>query len=192
MRDARAGPLEQLVARVAEDGAELLVHAQEAAVEMPVADADGGVLERAAEPLLAVAQLRDVGAGAEPFDDIPAGVADRYAARLEPAILAALVANAVFDVVRVVPRDRFQPETPRRLAVVRVQRLEPSPTKQVRLFKACVLRPLRAEVIARAIRRRRPNELWQRLGQAPPTLFALPQRSPRPAFGGSCPGSSPR
>src|SRR6266478_249604 len=73
------------------------------------------------------------------------------------------------------PRDRFQPETPRRLAVVRMQRLEPSPTKQVRLFKACVLRPLRAEVIARAIRRRRPNELRQRLGQTPPTLLTLPQ-----------------
>src|SRR5580693_4308817 len=119
---------------------------------MPMADADGGVLEGAAEPLLALPQLRDVGAGAEPFDDIPAGVADRHAARLEPAILAVAAANAVFDVVRVVPRDRFQPETPCRLAIVRVQRLEPSPTKQVRLFKACVLRPLRAEVIAGAIR----------------------------------------
>src|SRR5205814_4806391 len=105
-----------------------------------------------------------------------AGVADRYAARLEPAILAVAAANAVLDVVSVVPCDRCQPETPRRLAVVRVQRLEPSPTKQVRLFKACVLRPLRAEVIARAIRRRRPNELWQRLGEAPPTLFAFAQR----------------
>src|SRR5438874_10898507 len=109
---------------------------QEAAVEMPVADADGGVLERAAEPLLAVAQLRDVGAGAEPFDDNPAGVADRYTARLEPAIFAVAAANAVFDVVRVVLRDRFQPETPRRLAVVRVQGLQPSPTKQVCAFKA--------------------------------------------------------
>ena len=56
VRDVLAGPLEQLLASVAEDGAELLVHAQEAAVEMPVADADGGVLERAAEPLLALAQ----------------------------------------------------------------------------------------------------------------------------------------
>src|SRR5438876_3898361 len=100
---------------------------------MPVADADGGVLERAAEPLLAVAQLRDVGAGAEPFDDIPAGVADRYAARLEPAILAVAAANAGFDVVRLVPCDRCQPETPRWLAVVRVQCVQPHPPEQVRL-----------------------------------------------------------
>src|SRR5207237_9184141 len=99
----------------------------------------------------------------------------RHAARLEPARLAVAVANAVFDGVRVVPRHRFQPETPRRLAVVRVQRLEPSPAEQFRLRNACVLRPLRAKVIACAIRRRRPNELWQRLGQDPPTLFTLPQ-----------------
>src|SRR5258708_39870272 len=99
MRDLLAGPQEQLVARVAEDVTEFLVHAQETAVETPVADADGGVLERAAEPLLAVAQLRDVGAGAEPFDDIPASVADRCAARLEPAIFSVAAANPVFDVV---------------------------------------------------------------------------------------------
>ena len=43
---------------------------------------------------------------AEPFDDFPDNVADRCAARLEPAILAVAAANAVFDVVSVVPSDR--------------------------------------------------------------------------------------
>src|SRR5205823_13545335 len=61
------------------------------------------------------------------------------------------------------------------LAVVRVQRLEPSPAEQLRLRKTGVFRPLRAKVIAGAIRRRRPNELWQRLGEDPPTLFAFAQ-----------------
>ena len=88
MRNIPDGLLQQFLGGVAEDGAELLVDAQEAARGVPVGDADRRVLERAAEPLLAVAQVRDVGAGAEPFDDIPAGVADRYAARLEPSILA--------------------------------------------------------------------------------------------------------
>src|SRR5439155_22382126 len=176
MRDVLKRLLKQFLASVADDTAKLLVNAQKATAGVCLGDADRGVHENAAEPLLAVAQLRDVSAGAEPFDDIPASVADRCAARLEPAILAVAAANAVFDVVSVVPCDRCQPETPRRLAVVRVQRLEPSPTKQVRVFNACVLRPLRAEVIARAIRSRRPDELWQRLGQAPPTLFAFAQR----------------
>src|SRR5439155_15141290 len=175
MRDVLKRLLKQFLASVADDTAKLLVNAQKATAGVCLGDADRGVHENAAEPLLAVAQLRDVSAGAEPFDDIPASVADRCAARLEPAILAVAAANAVFDVVSVVLSDRFQPETPRRLAVVRVQRLEPSPTKQVRLCNARVLRPLRAKVIARAIRRRRPNELWQRLSYDPPTLLTLPQ-----------------
>jgi len=151
VRDARTGPHEQLVARVAEDVAELLIHAQEAAVEMSVADADRGVFERAAEPLLALAQLSDVRAGAEPFDDIPAGVADRHAARFEPAILAVAAADAVFDIVGVMPRDRFEPKSGASARGRPVQRLEPLPPEQVRLCNACVLRPLRAKVIACAI-----------------------------------------
>src|SRR5712671_2713302 len=141
MRDVLECLLKQLLASVADDAAKLFVKAQKAAARVCLGDADGGVLENPAKPPLAVAQLCDVGAGAEPFDDIPAGVADRCTARLEPSILAVAAANAVFDVVRVVPCHRCQPETPRWLAIVRVQRLEPSPTKQVRLFKACVLRP---------------------------------------------------
>src|SRR5205807_7953256 len=175
MRDVLERLLNQFLASVADDAAKFLVNAQKATARVCLGDADRGVLENAAKPPLALAQLRDVGAGAEPFDDIPAGVADRHAARFEPAILAVAAANAVFDVVSVMPRDRFQPKVARRLAVVRVQRLEPLPPEQVRLGNACVLRPLRAKVIACAIRRRRPNELWQRLGQAPPTLLTLPQ-----------------
>src|ERR1700745_2606402 len=129
MRDVLERLLEQLLASGGDDAAKLLVKAQKASARVCLGDADGGVLENPTKPPLAVAQLRDVGAGAEPFDDIPAGVADRYAARLEPAILAVAAANAVFDVVSVVPCDRIQPETTRRLAVVRVQRLEPSPAK---------------------------------------------------------------
>src|SRR3954468_20831572 len=128
MRDVLERLLKQLLASVADDAAKLFVKAQKAAARVCLGDADGGVLENPAKPPLAVAQLRDVGAGAEPFDDIPAGVAGRYTARLEPAILAVAVANPVFDVVSVVPRDRFQPEAPRRLAVVRVQHRQPAPT----------------------------------------------------------------
>src|SRR5262245_20069086 len=50
------GLFEQLLAGVADDGAELLVDAQEPALGVRVGDADRGVLERAAEPLLALAQ----------------------------------------------------------------------------------------------------------------------------------------
>src|SRR5258708_26304224 len=56
VRDVLPGLLEQLLAGVAHDLAELLVDAQEAALDVTVGDADPGVLERAAEPLLALLQ----------------------------------------------------------------------------------------------------------------------------------------
>src|SRR5882757_11230129 len=105
MRDVLERLLKQLLASVTDDAAKLFVEAQKAAARVCLGDADGGILENPAKPPLALAQLRDVGAGAEPFDDIPASVADRCAARLEPAILAVAAANAVFDVVSVVLRD---------------------------------------------------------------------------------------
>src|SRR5439155_24473684 len=121
VRDVLAGPLDQLVARVADDGAELLVHAQEAAVEILVADADGRVLERAAEPLLALPQRRlglpevgDVGAGPEPCDDPACAVADWGAAGLEPAVHAVRTADAIFHVIGAAPGHRVGPESPGR------------------------------------------------------------------------------
>ena len=56
MRDLAKRPLEQFFASVADDLAILLVDAEEAAVGALVGDADGGVLEGAAEPLLVLAQ----------------------------------------------------------------------------------------------------------------------------------------
>ncbi len=54
--DVLEGPREQLLAGVADDPAVRLVDAEEAAVGVLVGDAHGGVFERAAEPLLALAQ----------------------------------------------------------------------------------------------------------------------------------------
>ena len=56
VRDVRDGLADQLRAGVADDLAHLLVDAQEAALGVDVGNADGRVLERAAEPLLALAQ----------------------------------------------------------------------------------------------------------------------------------------
>ena len=165
-----------------------------------VADADGGVLERAAEPLLALPQrllglpeVGDVGAGPEPFDDLARAVADGDAAGLEPAVHAVRTADAIFHVIGAAPRHRVGPESPGRLPVVRVQRRQPAPAQQVtpRATPVCS-RPLRTEVIAGAVGRR----ATRRAAAAPRSDSAnaahSPAASPRPAFGGSCPGSSPR
>ncbi len=182
MRYIPDGLLQQFLAGVADDGAELLVDAQEAARGVPVGDADRRVLERPAKPLLARAQrflglpeVGDVGAGPKPFGDVSFAIPDGRAAGLEPAVHAVRTADAVFHVVGAAARHRVGPESPGRLPVVRVQRRQPAPAQQVALGHSGVLGPLRAEVVTGAVGRGAPDELRQRLGQAPPTLLALPQ-----------------
>src|SRR5207244_863297 len=53
---------------------------------------------------------------------------------------------------------------------------QPAPAEQLTLRDPRVLRPLGTEVVARAVRRRGPDQLWQRLGQPPPTPLAVAQR----------------
>src|SRR5207248_2197350 len=97
------------------------------------------------------------------------------AAGLEPAVHAVRTADAIFHVIGAAPGHRVGPESPGRLPVVRVQHRQPAPAQQVTLVYPGVLRPLRTEVIAGAVGRGAPDELRQRLGQAPPTLLTLPQ-----------------
>ena len=150
--------LQQFLAGVADDRAELLVDAQEAARGVPVGDADRRVLESPAKPLLALPQrllglpeVGNVGAGPEPFADIARVVPDRHTARLEPAVLPVRPAHAVFHVIGAAPRHRVGPECPGGLPVVRVQHLQPAPAQQVALGDSGVLRPLLAEVVAGAV-----------------------------------------
>ena len=130
-----------------------------------------------AQRLLGLLAVGDVGAGPEPFDDVAAAVPDRHPARLEPAVLPVAAGG------RGIPRRRARapPRTPvqncrvgsRSSGCSVSSHRQPSSSA---LGDAGVLRPLRAEVVAGAVRRRGPDQLRQRLGQAPPPLLALPQR----------------
>src|SRR4029434_10169474 len=87
--------LQHFLTGVAENVAELLVDAQEAARGVPVGDADRRILERPAKPFLARAQrfldlseVGDVGAGAKPFGDVSFAIPDVRAAGLESAVHA--------------------------------------------------------------------------------------------------------
>src|SRR5262249_56591796 len=93
--DVLEGLAEQLLTGVADDGAEFLVEAQQAPIELPVPDADPRVLERAAEPLLALAQrvlgplaLGDVDARAGEAERPAVGVSHHHPAGQEPAVRA--------------------------------------------------------------------------------------------------------
>ena len=106
VRDVMPGLFEQLLAGVADDGAELLVDAQEPALGVRVGDADRGVLERAAEPLLALAQrllgplaVGDVDGAAHETNRLPPGIAHGNAPCERPAVGTVLVAAPEFDIV---------------------------------------------------------------------------------------------
>src|SRR5262249_47406214 len=118
----------------------------------------------------------DVGTGPKPFYDVSFAIPHGSAAGLEPAVHAVRTADAVFHVVWTATGHRVGPEPPGRLPVVQGQRRQPAPAQPVIFGHGGVLRPLRAEVITGAIGRGAPDQLRQRLGQAPPTLLALAQR----------------
>ncbi len=132
--------------------------------------------------LFCLPQLGDFRACPKPFDDVAARVADRCSARLEPAIFSVVAADAVFHVVGTGAIHRLQPKDPRRLAIVGVQRFHPAPAQQIRLRNAGVLRPLAAEIVARAVGRCGPNKLRQGLRQAPPALLGFAQTRPVQGF----------
>src|SRR5262249_31514069 len=68
-----------------------------------------------AQRLLGLPEVGDVGAGAEPFDNVGGGVVDRYAAGLEPTVLSVAAADAIFHVVRLAPPPPTRPTPPRPL-----------------------------------------------------------------------------
>src|SRR2546422_579562 len=81
---------------------------------------------------------------------------DRPPPRLKPAVHSVPPADTVFHVIGAAPRHRIRPELPGSFPVLRVQHVQPAPAEQLALRDACVLPPLSAEVVARAIRRRGP------------------------------------
>src|SRR5208283_3964788 len=126
--------------------------------------------------LLGPLMFGNVGAGAEPLDDLARGVPYWYPAGGEPAIRAIRAADAVFHCVIALFRYSFNPAIPGAFPVVRMQQLHPAPGEQFALSSAGVFHDLGAEVVGRAVGPCGPYKLRQRLGQAAPTLLALPQR----------------
>src|SRR5262249_11027095 len=148
-----------------------------------VPDADVRAADRQLDAGVDLSQLlfqlfagRDVGAGAEPLDGVAPVVTDRHPPRLEPAVRAVEPSEAVLDLVFALPLlDGGPPGLLGAFPVLGVQRLQPAPAQQFAQRPAHVLHGLDAAVVQAAVGRGRPNQLWQRLDQAPPTLLALPQ-----------------
>src|SRR5580700_5468927 len=71
-----------------------------------------------AQRLLGLPEVGDVGAGAEPFDDLAGAVSNWYAARLEPAVLPVRPADPELHVVVCPTRNRLRPAVSGPLAVI--------------------------------------------------------------------------
>src|SRR5262249_38005031 len=116
-----------------------------------------------------------VGTRPEPFADVPGAVPDCHAPALEPAIRAVEAAQAVFDLVFALARDGGSPGLLDAFPVIGVLHFQPAPTQQFARRAAQVLHNLRAGVVHAAVGHVSPDELRQRLGQAPPALLTLAQ-----------------
>src|SRR6195256_1650757 len=105
--------------------------------------------------LLSVLRVGDIRAGPVPIDNATLAVTDRRAARLEPAVNSVVPPNAVFHIIGVSLRYRIRPNLPRTMLIIGMENVHPAPTEQFTLGDPGVLRPLGAEIVARAVRRGR-------------------------------------
>src|SRR5258706_12647 len=103
---------------------------------------------RLTQLLLGQPEVGDVGAGAEPFDDLAGAVSNWYAARLEPAVLPVRPADPEFHVVVRPTRNRLRPAASGPLPVIGVKRLHPPPADMLGGRDAGILLPLGTEVVA--------------------------------------------
>src|SRR5271166_1885630 len=71
--------------------------------------------------LLGLPEVGDVGAGAEPFDDVAGAVSNWYAARLEPVVLPVRPADPEFHVVVRPTGNRLRPAESGPLPVIGVK-----------------------------------------------------------------------
>ena len=115
----------------------------------------------------------DVGGSTEPAQNNPVVVALGSPAGEEPAVFARNPADAVIGFVDVPGPRRMRPKPLGRVAVFRVQRIEPGPTVSPAFGQAGVLVKYRVVVLVVAVRPRDPNDLRHRFRQAPVLRLAV-------------------
>ncbi len=111
---------EDLLRAIVEDGDSLLVIDGDDRVGRD-RDDPGELRLRLLEPLLRDLDLLDIGAGAEPFDDLPVRAEQRHASDQPPLVDAIGAPQTAFERVGVTVLRRALPGIPRALPVVRVE-----------------------------------------------------------------------
>ena len=200
VRDIRKGLGGQLVLGVAEHGAEGLVGVQDVPVQGGQAQPHPGVVENKAEPVLARRQLLgprghqllhlgkgrllevDVGAGADPADDVPLLVQLRRATDQMPEIASIGPLDAALDVVILAGDDGFVPGAEAMRQVVGMEEFLPAQPVVPPGGQAGEITPVTVLGFQAAIASARPDDLGDQVGHGQQRLLfrrRLSGRRPR-------------
>ncbi len=115
----------------------------------------------------------DVGASADPADDLTLFVAHRHRTAERPTIVAAVVAQPIFDFIWLAGSETVSPFGPRAVLVVRVKHAVPRFPVGRAVRHTGELIPAGIEIIVIAVGQRRPHHVRQRIGQCLESRVAL-------------------
>ena len=115
----------------------------------------------------------DIGAGADPANDLTFGAADRQSAAQGPAILAAMMPQPIFDLIGLAGFQAVAPPAPSRFLIVRVEHAVPGGTVRRPDRNAGIFIPARVVIIVIAVRERRPDHLRHGVRERPEHAVAV-------------------
>ena len=107
----------------------------------------------------------NVGAGADPAGDLAVGIADRQGTAQRPAIFAAMMAQAIFDLIGFAGDEAGAPTAPGALLIVGMEHAAPPIAIGRASGRAGIFIPAGVIIIMKAIRQRRPDHLRHGVGQ---------------------------
>ena len=117
----------------------------------------------------------NIGAGTDPADVCAVGVLERQRATDRPAVGAAGVAQAIFDLIGLAGSEAMAPALPRALLIVGVEHTVPFLAVGRAVGHAGKFIPAAVVIVVEAVGKRRPHHLRHGVGEQAEAGVALPQ-----------------
>ncbi len=121
----------------------------------------------------------NVGASADPANDLACRIAYRDRPAQRPAILAAMVPKAILDLVGVARRQTLPPSRPCPFLIVGMKHPVPPLPVGRTIRHTGELIPSRVVIIVEPVGQSRPDHVRQCISKAPERQFSLPKRIAR-------------
>ncbi len=134
---------------------------------------------RSGKHLARVDDFLDVGTGAEPAGDATAIVAHRMRAAHHPAIIAAVMAQPIFDLIGLAGRQRMRPACPGAFLILWMEHVVPPFAIGRSVRRAGIFVPAVVVIIVIAVGPGRPDHLFDRIDDPAELCFAVDQRADR-------------